>query len=169
MGDPEGALPRAVRLERTRQLTLGFLFLLVLLRPYEDTLKTRYRRMRVIEKAELGPLRGLDDNSAIAAIEKLFTFNEMTPNKQLNLHEPAAGVIGDCWRTCIACLLDKSPSDVQCVNWRVGYPNHCAVSGVAVLGTRQCIVHLQVVAYHTFPIGEHMLRRDMLQFSVAFL
>lgn len=36
----------------------------------------------------------------------------MTPNKQLNLHDPAAGVIGDCWRTCIACLLDKSPSDV---------------------------------------------------------
>lgn len=59
--------------------------------------------------------------------------------------------------------------DMQCVNWRVGYPNHCAVSGVAVLGTRQCIVRLQVVAYHTFPLGEHMLRRDMLQFSVAFL
>nr|WP_316642860.1 hypothetical protein [uncultured Roseateles sp.] len=30
----------------------------------------------------------------------------MTPQKQLFRHRPAEGVIGDCWRTCFACLLD---------------------------------------------------------------
>ena len=36
----------------------------------------------------------------------------MTPHKQLYKHDPEAGTIGDCWRTCIACLLDRSPEDV---------------------------------------------------------
>ena len=33
----------------------------------------------------------------------------MTPHKQLNRHAPDQGIIGDCWRTCIACLLDMHP------------------------------------------------------------
>lgn len=36
----------------------------------------------------------------------------MTPHKQLFRHKPEEGVIGDCWRTCIACLLDLHPSEV---------------------------------------------------------
>jgi len=36
----------------------------------------------------------------------------MTPHKQLLRHNPAAGQIGDCWRTCIACLLDLAPDQV---------------------------------------------------------
>lgn len=36
----------------------------------------------------------------------------MTPHKQLIKHDPASGAWGDCWRTCIACLLDMSPADV---------------------------------------------------------
>jgi hypothetical protein len=36
----------------------------------------------------------------------------MTPHKQLNLHKPLEGQIGDCFRTVIACLLDLHPSDV---------------------------------------------------------
>lgn len=36
----------------------------------------------------------------------------MTPHKQLNLHKPDEGIIGDCYRTCIACLLDLHPSEV---------------------------------------------------------
>lgn len=36
----------------------------------------------------------------------------MTPHKQLNHHQPELGIIGDCWRTAIACLLDKHPSEV---------------------------------------------------------
>lgn len=36
----------------------------------------------------------------------------MTPNKQLFRHSPAEGLIGDCWRTCIACLLDLRPDEV---------------------------------------------------------
>lgn len=35
----------------------------------------------------------------------------MTPHKQLNRHNPPH-VIGDCWRTCIACLLDMHPRRV---------------------------------------------------------
>lgn len=36
----------------------------------------------------------------------------MTPHKQLHRHRPADGQIGDCWRTCIACLLDMAPGEV---------------------------------------------------------
>lgn len=36
----------------------------------------------------------------------------MTPQKQLFRHEPSEGVIGDCWRTCFACLLDIQPHEV---------------------------------------------------------
>jgi hypothetical protein len=36
----------------------------------------------------------------------------MTPHKQLFRHRPEEGLIGDCWRTCIACLLDMAPADV---------------------------------------------------------
>ena len=36
----------------------------------------------------------------------------MTPYKQLNRHDPANGVYGDCARTAIACLLDVPPQDV---------------------------------------------------------
>jgi hypothetical protein len=36
----------------------------------------------------------------------------MTPHKQLIMHKPEEGRFGDCWRTCIACLLDKHPDDV---------------------------------------------------------
>lgn len=36
----------------------------------------------------------------------------MTPYKQLNRHRPNEGVIGDCWRTAIGCLLDLPPDQV---------------------------------------------------------
>jgi hypothetical protein len=36
----------------------------------------------------------------------------MTPAKQLNKHDPANGVYGDCGRTCIAMLLDRDPASV---------------------------------------------------------
>ncbi|WP_434033700.1 hypothetical protein [Cupriavidus sp. a3] len=36
----------------------------------------------------------------------------MTPHKQLISHDPEHGFYGDCWRTCIACLLDLHPSQV---------------------------------------------------------
>lgn len=36
----------------------------------------------------------------------------MTPHKQLLLHRPEDGVLGDCYRTAIACLLDMPPQDV---------------------------------------------------------
>ena len=32
--------------------------------------------------------------------------------KQLNKHRPDEGVIGDCWRTCIACYLEIEPARV---------------------------------------------------------
>ncbi|MGO4151480.1 hypothetical protein [Cupriavidus sp. YAF13] len=36
----------------------------------------------------------------------------MTPHKQLISHDPEHGFWGDCWRTCIACLLDMAPAEV---------------------------------------------------------
>lgn len=36
----------------------------------------------------------------------------MTPHLQLNAHDPDAGVYGDCFRTCLGCLLDLPPSEV---------------------------------------------------------
>jgi hypothetical protein len=36
----------------------------------------------------------------------------MTKHTQILLHDPANGVIGDCWRTCVACLLDVEPETV---------------------------------------------------------
>jgi len=32
--------------------------------------------------------------------------------KQLNFHRPEEGLIGDCFRTCIGCLLDMPPESV---------------------------------------------------------
>lgn len=36
----------------------------------------------------------------------------MTPHKQLLKHEPDKGIMGDCYRTAVACLLDLPPDDV---------------------------------------------------------
>lgn len=36
----------------------------------------------------------------------------MTPHHQLYKHSPENGVYGDCFRTCMACLLDLQPSEV---------------------------------------------------------
>ncbi len=36
----------------------------------------------------------------------------MLEQKQLYMHRPADGVIGDCFRTCIACVLDLPPDAV---------------------------------------------------------
>lgn len=36
----------------------------------------------------------------------------MTPHNQLFMHNPAIGVWGDCFRTCIACLLDLPLEEV---------------------------------------------------------
>jgi hypothetical protein len=43
----------------------------------------------------------------------------MTPCKQLNKHQPEIGVIGDCYRTAIACILDLQPDAVPhfCEQW----------------------------------------------------
>lgn len=48
----------------------------------------------------------------------------MTPHTQTILHNPAQGQLGDCWRTCIACLLDVKPEEVPHFaeldgNWRL--------------------------------------------------
>lgn len=34
----------------------------------------------------------------------------MIEYKQMYLHVPSEGIIGDCWRTCIACILDIHPN-----------------------------------------------------------
>ena len=44
----------------------------------------------------------------------------MTPYKQLNHHDPDNGIIGDCYRTAIACLLDLPPDAL---------PNYCEGPG----------------------------------------
>lgn len=36
----------------------------------------------------------------------------MTPYKQIVMHNPDAGVYGDCYRTAIGCLLDLHPSQL---------------------------------------------------------
>lgn len=36
----------------------------------------------------------------------------MTPHQQQFIHDPENGVLGDCYRTAIACLLDLPPSSV---------------------------------------------------------
>jgi hypothetical protein len=36
----------------------------------------------------------------------------MIYRKQLSHHDPDSGIIGDCFRTCIGCLLDLEPQDV---------------------------------------------------------
>lgn len=47
----------------------------------------------------------------------------MTPQKQLNRHDPENGVLGDCYRTVIACLLDLKPEEVPHVHEHVGALN----------------------------------------------
>ncbi len=36
----------------------------------------------------------------------------MQEHKQLFLHKPEEGIIGDCFRTCAACILDKRPDEL---------------------------------------------------------
>lgn len=36
----------------------------------------------------------------------------MQYHKQLNKRDPENGVFGDCYRTAVACILDKHPSEV---------------------------------------------------------
>ncbi len=36
----------------------------------------------------------------------------MVKHKQLFRHRPEQGLIGDCWRTAIGCLLDMAPNEV---------------------------------------------------------
>lgn len=36
----------------------------------------------------------------------------MQYHKQLNKHAPENGIFGDCYRTAIACIIDKHPRDV---------------------------------------------------------
>jgi len=36
----------------------------------------------------------------------------MTPHKQLFRHDPDNNIYGDCWRTCIACLLNVEPDTI---------------------------------------------------------
>ncbi len=48
----------------------------------------------------------------------------MTPHKQLFLHDPDNGQYGDCFRTCVAMLLDVSPEEVphehrDCSGWEM--------------------------------------------------
>lgn len=47
----------------------------------------------------------------------------MTPQKQLNRHDPENGVLGDCYRTAIACLLDLKPEDVPHIHEHLGAMN----------------------------------------------
>lgn len=47
----------------------------------------------------------------------------MTPQKQLNRHDPENGVYGDCYRTVIACLLDLKPEEVPHVHEHNGSMN----------------------------------------------
>lgn len=42
----------------------------------------------------------------------------MTPQKQLFMHDPDNGVWGDCFRTALACLLDRRPESVPHFNDR---------------------------------------------------
>ena len=36
----------------------------------------------------------------------------MIEHKQLFLHKPEEGIIGDCFRTCVACVLDIRPNEL---------------------------------------------------------
>lgn len=40
----------------------------------------------------------------------------MKPSKQLIRHDPRAGQFGDCFRTCIAAILELDPADVPHLN-----------------------------------------------------
>ena len=46
----------------------------------------------------------------------------MTPHTQQILNEPEIGQIGDCFRTCVACLLDVAPEIVP----HVYFDGNCA-------------------------------------------
>ena len=36
----------------------------------------------------------------------------MIEQKQLYRHKPTEGSYGDCWRTCLACILDRNPETI---------------------------------------------------------
>lgn len=36
----------------------------------------------------------------------------MIEYKQMYLHVPSEGIIGDCWRTCLSCLLETHPDTI---------------------------------------------------------
>ena len=77
----------------------------------------------------------------------------MTPHKQINKHDPENGVIGDCFRTVIACILDLKPLDIP----------HFALSETRFMADAQewCRVHgVGLVEFRAGadlePLMEHM-------------
>ena len=63
----------------------------------------------------------------------------MIKQKQLFRHNPGEGVFGDCWRTCIACLLNLQPEAVPHF-----MPEHWEDSGTA---TRKMQEFLRSMGY----------------------
>ena len=68
--------------------------------------------------------------------------------KQLNLHRPEEGLIGDCFRTCIACLLDMpAPDHVPHAYELAGWDNENSTEAHKLLNEYLKTFNLRYVEY----------------------
>lgn len=73
----------------------------------------------------------------------------MQYHKQLHQHDPANGVLGDCFRTSLACLLDLEPKDVPHFMGDPDEPTEVAWANVDIwlgekFNLRFCTIRLQI-------------------------
>lgn len=72
-------------------------------------------------------------------------------NFQTILHNPEEGHYGDCWRTCIACLLDLKPDEVP----------HFALQGKNYFESTQSWLHERGMALYEYAYRDDFLMQGI--------
>lgn len=77
----------------------------------------------------------------------------MIEQKQLYLHQPGKGLIGDCFRTCVACIMDMMPEQVP--HWVAEFWDNKHKTCDTELVVKECNKWLRQFGYGylEFPIG----------------
>lgn len=76
----------------------------------------------------------------------------MIEQKQLYLHRPETGQIGDCFRTCLACILNLSPEEVPHYYAEYWKNSDESVVGI-VLEYTNAWLSKRNLSYVEFPVG----------------
>lgn len=90
----------------------------------------------------------------------------MTPQKQKNRHRPQDGLIGDCHRTCYACLLDMDRDSIPNFG-EVGFDLTKDGGGNRKEFSEACAEWLGSVGYAEFSVGFNCGLHEIFQYMAA--